>query len=270
MIGFGELRKKSLEWRTEISTVERYYALDWVLKGIYDRSGLGGHLTLRGASALSKAYFPPSGAGVMGYPQVEDIDFGVSDGLEPDLLERELLGSVQDAARQSGLQFRLHAFQATEARIEFTGPLGRRSAAQPLIPLRFANTPTRIEPVSLPLLHPFGDECKVIVRAVALEELAAERLVMWSQKPRARDVFDVWFILTHAGDHLDAARTHELAQGIAREKGVLLRAELDASYAPFLERAWNNALKGIPAHPAFETARQDIEMGVNQLSKIQD
>lgn len=264
MIGFGELRKKSLEWRTEISTVEKYYALDWLLKGIYDRAGMGEHLTLHGASALSKAYFPPDGAGVVGYPQVEDIDFRVGDGFDHDTLERELLGAVQDAARESGLQLRLNAFQPTEARIEFTGPLGRRSAAQPLIPLRFVNTRTRLEPVPRPLLHPFSDKCKAVVRAVALEELAAERLVMWPQKPRARDVYDLWFILLHAGAQLDAARTHALAQLIARERRVHLRAELDASYAPFLERAWNNALKEIPARPAFETARQDVEAWANQ------
>ena len=47
------------------------------------------------------------------------------------------MGSLPDAAeraaRASGLQFRVHTVQSSEARVEFTGPLGRRSAAQPLI-----------------------------------------------------------------------------------------------------------------------------------------
>ena len=37
MISFGEIRKKSVEWHTELTTVEKIYARDWLLKGIFDR-----------------------------------------------------------------------------------------------------------------------------------------------------------------------------------------------------------------------------------------
>src|SRR5581483_3973069 len=104
MISFGELRKKSIEWQCEISTVEKIYALDWLLKGIYSQAALSEALILRGASALSKAYFAD-------YPRVEDLEFARSDNLDDARLESELAMAANDAARLSGLQFRLHSFQ---------------------------------------------------------------------------------------------------------------------------------------------------------------
>ncbi|MBI4672210.1 MAG: nucleotidyl transferase AbiEii/AbiGii toxin family protein [Chloroflexi bacterium] len=258
MISFGELRKKSVAWQVEISAVEKIYALDWLLKGIFDRAELANALTLRGASALANAYFE-------NYPRVEDADFARAASLDDATLERALDAAVTDAARASGLQFKLHSVQPTAARIEFTGPLGRRSAAQPLIVARFVPTPTRLEPATGALLHPFGDGCETNVRAVALEELAAERIVLYSQKPRARDVFDLWFILTHGANALDVSKTRDLAQRLAAEKGVVLRAELDAQYAPLLERAWENALKGIQPHFSFAQTQQEIENRLGEL-----
>ncbi len=258
MLSFGELRKKSLAWQLEISAVEKIYALDWLLKGIFDRAALRDALTLRGAAALANAYFE-------NYPRVEDADFARAASLDDETLERELDAGAEDAARASGLQFKRHSFHSTEARIEFTGPLGRRSAAQPLIVARFVSTPPRLEPNSRPLLHPFSDVCAANARAIALEELAAERIVLYSYKPRARDVYDLWFILTHGANELDANATRTLAHQIAAEKGAALRAELDAHYAPLLERAWANALKAVHPHPSFTQARHDL---AQRLEKI--
>lgn len=261
MLGFGELRKKSVAWQREISAVEKIYALDWLLKGIYDRAALREALTLRGASALANAYFE-------NYPRVEDAEFARAANLDDAALERELDAAAADAARASGLQFKQHTFQPTEARIEFTGPLGRRSAAQPLLVARFVSTAPRVEPTLRPLLHPFGDECSATVRALALAELAAERIVLYSQKPRARDVFDLWFILTHGAQELDAHATRDLARRIAAQKGVTLRAELDAQYAPLLERAWENALKEIQPHPSFVLAQTEIQTQIESRLEI--
>jgi hypothetical protein len=245
------LRKKALEWRTELSTVERIYALDWALKGIFDRAALTGALALRGASALALAYFAD-------YPRVEEADFVRDPGLDDGVLETELATGLSAAADASGLTFRLHQFQTTEARVEFTGPLGRRSAAQPLIILRFAALRPRAELWSCELVHPFSDNLSGQMRAVALEELAAERVVLYSQKPRARDVYDLWFILTHASANWDTTRLARLTHEIALEKRVKLRTAMDPMYAPHVERGWDNSLKEIRQHPAFGQAVSEI------------
>lgn len=252
MIGFGELRKKSVAWQMDLSAVEKIYALDWLLAAIVDRARLRDALTLRGASALAHAYFE-------NYPRVTDAEFARAAELDDATLEHELGAALTDAARASGLQFKLHSLQTTEARVEFTGPLGRRSAAQPLLITRFVAAPARVAPQTCALLHPFAEAYAAEARVVVLPELAAERIVLYSQKPRARDVFDLWFIVTHGADALDAGQTRALTRQIADEKGIALRSRLDETYAPFLERAWENALKDIRPHPAFAETCGAIE-----------
>lgn len=258
MISFGELRKKSVEWQTEISTVEKIYARDWLLKGLFDLDDALAHFALKGASAFASAYFSD-------YPRVEDIDLGIERSTEVDSLEHTLEKAVGDAARASGLQFRLQSFQATEARVEFTGPLGRRSAAQPVIVARFVWTPPRGEPVPRPLIHPFSDTCKATVWALSPEALVAERIVLYAQKPRARDVYDLWFAVTHGARELDAAKTRHLAQMIAMEKGLTLHPGLNPAYAPLLERAWENALRQVRPHPPFQQAQGEIAAQLREI-----
>ena len=90
MISFGELRKKSAEWQMEISTVEKIYARDGLLKGIFDRPALRERLTLRGASALASAYFAPGAESAWNYPRVEDVDLTRDAALDDETLAREL------------------------------------------------------------------------------------------------------------------------------------------------------------------------------------
>ncbi len=252
MIGFGELRKKALAWRLELGDVEKIHALDWLLYGIGERATLRERLTLRGAAALANAYFET-------YPRVADLEFARAANLDDDLLEREFGAALDDAARASGLQFKLHRFHASRARIEFVGALGRRSAAQPLLEARFAAAPPRIEPTLRALRHPFAEAYSAQARVVALDELAAELLVLYARKPRARDVFDLWFILAHGADALDAANTRALAQRIAAEKNVALGTSLNETHAALLERTWDNVLGTIRPLPDLATARRTIE-----------
>ncbi len=258
MITFGELRKLSLQWQTDIAAVERVYSLDWLLKGIFERDRLHETLTLRGAAALSKIYFED-------YPQPEEVDFVRASSLDDATLERELAQAAEAAARSAGLTFKLHSIVSTEARFEYTGPLGRRSAAQPRLPLRFYTTSLRAPAVERPLLHPFSDPLVINGRAVSLQELIAERLALWGARPRAREVYDLWFMLTHAGTDLDRPQTRLLAEEIGLARGIPLSNDLDPAYRPLLERAWDTALKKIPHRPSFAQAEGEIRHEIETI-----
>ncbi|RIK30814.1 MAG: hypothetical protein DCC52_06395 [Chloroflexi bacterium] len=66
---------------------------------------------------------------------------------------------------------------------------------------------------------------------------------LYARRPRARDVFDLWFILTHGADALDAAHAFALAQRIAAEKKLALRTSLDETHAALLKNTWAQVLK---------------------------
>ncbi len=250
MIGFGELRRLSLKWQTDIATVERAYALDWLLAGIFAHPDLSETLALRDGTALGKAYLPD-------YPPPLEADFSLV-GKAAGVLEAHLQAAAKTAATQSGLSFQLYSLSGNQAQVEYTGPLGRRSAAQPHLPLRFYALAPRLPVVSRPLLHPFSDRIETAVRAISLTEMAAERLALLGQRPRVRDVYDLWFILARAGNELDPKAIRGLAEQIVSEKGGTLKLDLDPAYRPALEKAWENALKKVPNHPGFGQAIQEI------------
>jgi predicted nucleotidyltransferase component of viral defense system len=249
MIGFGELRRLSVQWHADIAAVERAYCIDWLIKGIFDQADLARTLTLRGSAALRYAYFPD-------YSAIEEPEFLAT--MPP---EDTLRGAVESAEKISGLKFSLIDFTRTSAKVEYTGPLGRRSAAQPHIVLSFISGELRMEPVRMSLIHRFSDACAATVSALALEEFAAERIAQLAQMPRARDVFDLWFALTHAHGRIEPTRVTELAREIAQAKNIPLpRADalFDPARRASLERSWDNALRRVPDHLSFAEIEKDL------------
>lgn len=255
MITFGELRRFATKWGVLPDAVERAYALNWLIKGIFDRGDLARMLVLRSESALSKAYF-------LDYPLIESIDCGFDkrawDSVDSKDLHAEFESGAQEAAKTSGLRFNMVSIDAGEARFDFTGPLGRRSAAQPHLSVRFAPVILRRVSSERKLIHPFTDTCDANVRAVSLEELAAEQIASLRRAPRARDIFDLWFIITHG---VARETTLALAKEIAEAKNAVMpdpSALFSDAHRAILARGWENALKKIPAHPMFEQVEADL------------
>lgn len=248
MISFGELRKLSVAWRADLGEVERAYATDWLLKKLFDAVTLQSALVLRGSAALRFAH-------CIDYPFIEQPEFWSSR-----LIDAETLIALFDAGAPP---FFLTSFSKSAATVEFVGPLGRRSAAQARITLSFIAGRPRLAPARVPLLHRFSDTCPAIVNAVALEELAAERIAALGASPRARDVFDLWVIVTRAS--IDFARTRALTIEIAQSKNLALpNAEslFNPAHRAILERGWTNA----HYEPSFAQVEQDLMRALQQSS----
>ncbi len=243
MIGFGELRRLSTQWHTDLANVERAYAITCLLRAIFAHEILARDLVLRASAALRYAYCAD-------YPSIVEPEFLM-------LELRDVSSELDEALRvSSGASFKLATFERGAARIEFVGPLGRRSAAQPRITLTLLAGQTRLPPTRATLLSPFSDNTNTTVVAMALEELIAERVALFATSPRARDVFDVWFVLRHTNS--DRAPIILLAQQIATEKQIAVPTR-NSFKRELLARVWDQALREIPARPAFEQVIQDFE-----------
>jgi len=261
MIGFGELRRLSVQWKVDIVAVERAYCIDWLVKSLFDHAVFANTLVLRGGSALRYAHCAD-------YPIAEDPEFLVTQPLDEAATRAALADALRDAVGASGLRFVLTDLGRGTAKVEYTGPLGRRSAAQPRILLSFVAGKTRESPARVPLIHPFSDNCAATVSALALDEFAAERIVMLAQSPRVRDLFDLWFALTRARERIDLARTRTLARELAQTKKVAL-PRADALFDPTrrggLERVWDGALRRAPGHPPFAQVERELMDALGNL-----
>ena len=254
VIGFGELRRLALKWRMDIASVERVYALDWLIWAVHDPMQ-GSSLALTGESALGFFYFDD-------YPRPGDAEFTVSAPLDPGMLEGLLGAAPGRAVAASGPAFRLVDTSNTQARFEYTGPLGRRSAAQPRLILRFLPGEPLLPTEQGPLIHPFSDPMPGSVSAISLDELAGSLLGIYAARPRARDIFDLWFVLNHSERRLDPGQVGSIARRLAESRGRAFAIEPDPAYRPLVEKAWDSALKNVSPHPSFEQAEQEIRLKV--------
>jgi predicted nucleotidyltransferase component of viral defense system len=262
MITFGEMRRLSREWQMDVGTVENIYATNWVLKGMFDHPFLSRHLILRGSSALRHAYSAE-------YPDSASPEFLSIMALGDTPVRAAMAVALHDAADASGLRLSIASFEHGTGKIEYTGPLGRRSAAQPRIVMTIVTGQHYLEPVRRPLVHPYGDKCTTTVSAIALEEFVAERLAVLAHNPRARDVFDLWFVLEHISENLDIAKTCAIAQEIMLAKNLTPpapEAPFNPAHRQVLERTWENALRTTRAHPPFDQVEKNLSHVLQALA----
>ena len=241
----------------DISAVERIYAQSWLIGAVMDSTPTV--LALTSESALGYFHFPD-------YPRPAEADFAVPHSSEGGTLEEQLRIGSGRAAASGGPGFRLVELTDSRALFEYTGPLGRRSAAQPRLVLRFLRGESVLAPVHGQLIHLFSDRPPGLASAVSLDELAGRYLALYCLKPRARDVFDLWFILTHSEGQFDVKSAASVARQQVAARGKSFKLELDPSHRPWVEKAWENALKNVVRHPSFEQAEAEILLKVGDFA----
>lgn len=259
MIGFGELRKFSAQWQVDITAVERVYVIDWLLKGIFDHTLLAQSLALRGGAAIRYGYCAT-------FPLADDPNFVTPLTLPDDQMVDALAAALGSAASASGLKFSLVSYERGGGKIEYTGPLGRRSAAQPRISISIVTRRTRMEPARVPLLHPFSDACAATLSVLALDEMAGEQIAALAGSPRTRDVYDLWFVLTQMPERVNMKRVRDIAQTTTAVKNAALPqadSVFSAAHRTILEGAWDNALHEVRGHPSFEQMQSDLKRSLN-------
>lgn len=248
-----------MEWQTDLAAVERIYVTDWLLKGIFD-SAPAKVLVLRGASALRYAH---------------SSDYAIADAPEfwsaladETALRDMLVQATRAAAKASGLSYSLDRLTRNSAQVEYGGPLGRRSAAQPHITLSFLLGQPRLAPEHRSLIHLFSDKCAATVSAVTLDELVAERVASLAAQPRARDVYDLWFAATQVRGPIDWARVRALAADLAQRKQLPLprrEALFEPAHRAVLDRAWEGALRQARGHPPLAQVEQDLRQALEPV-----
>ena len=224
MVPGTEIRRLAGAWNADFTVVERDYVLSWVLAGLYRQPGLAEWLVFKGGTALRKCYFPD-------YRFSADLDFTLRSSLSPDALRAEIETACRILTEETGLElvpvdFRtlrdVPGEEAHQARIAYTGPLGRLGGQQPRIKLDLTIYETLVvSPEWRPVYHPYSDADRLSssVLVYALDEMLAEKLRAMLRRARARDLYDVWQLFTRHADTLDFARARCVLAEKARYKG---------------------------------------------------
>jgi predicted nucleotidyltransferase component of viral defense system len=201
MIAKPELMRLAKQLSLSPQTIEKDYALGWVLSGISTHPILRKSFVFKGGTCLKKCYFKE-------YRFSEDLDFTV---LEQYSLSLEnLLKTFQEVAewvyQSSGIQIPADKieFEAYENKQGNSSYQGKLSYAGPLAPSSMRHWP-RIkldltsneiivnDPVMLEVYHPYSDCPHSSIQILAYEpvEIFSEKFRALFERTRPRDLYDV-------------------------------------------------------------------------------
>ncbi len=193
-----------------IAVLERVYRL----AAVPDQLGAvgGGELLLRGGTALNLLH--------LAAPRLSvdlDLDYiGAADAAQAKRRRPGLLREIERTAGEAGyrVEHLRPSYAMAHLLLRYQSISGR---GEPLkLDINFLDRVPVLEPIALPLRHPFGDDLPgPEVVTLALSELAASKIVALARRGLARDLFDVAQLARLAHLDREVARSALVVRGAA-------------------------------------------------------
>ncbi|MGA2022035.1 MAG: nucleotidyl transferase AbiEii/AbiGii toxin family protein [Candidatus Sulfotelmatobacter sp.] len=274
MIADQEIEQKAAEFSIFPTDVEKDYVFRWLLKSIYARPALASRLVLKGGQAIRKAYIGQTRFS-------KDLDFSLTEPLDPDFIQRELRQVCADVTAATGVNFLdqmlikdknlpIEGVEALEVRLYFKGFYGEWD-----LNLKAQLDITQFERIYLPvqsrmLLHPYSDasQCAAAIRTHKLEEILASKLTAMLHRRKPVDLFDLLHSILIARDYpvsrLEVVSTF-LKKSIFGPQPNLAKEQILAIPMTDYESDWSSLLVPAGALMAFSFVLSNFRSLIDSL-----
>jgi uncharacterized protein len=246
------------------AVLERDYCLAWFLVGL-SQSRLRDLLIFKGGTALKRCHFGD-------YRFSEDLDFTLANKVEFAEIRAALEEVYELVAQASGIRF---SFEAEDRQthinsytfyLRYQGPLPTSNTVK----VDMTISEILLFPVErLPVLRTYSEFKDVPedspISVCSLNEIATEKIVALQDKARnePRDLYDLWFLTSHAGvdvGHLIGAVTGKIR---FREKDPTGIEDRILAKEARLNALWNSRLghqmEALPQYDeVFRTVRREL------------
>lgn len=236
----------------DLATLEKDYALTWLLSGIYHVDLLADRLAFKGGTVIRKVHFPE-------WRLSEDLDFTVLDDVAPAGIRtgfEEAFAWVED---RSDIAFDFTTFHTNPgvviARAQYLGPLDHKNTVSLDISLdeELVETPVELD------IDGEYDVPSLTVLVYPLNEILVEKLRSVFQRGYARDYYDIWRLLQAHNYDLD--EIHDLLVEKCERTDVAYRPGLffGSDRLAAAERHWGPALGRLTRNlPPFDDVITDL------------
>ena len=228
------------------------------LQGIANHEELSARIVFKGGTVLKKVYFPE-------YRFSEDLDFTLILGETTNEQIFSWFTVVFDNVRRAAniplafLEDNEHEDGGINFYIGFVGPLGGLGANKK-VKVDISRGENLIQtPVMREVFLPYSDLQRHSLLCYTLEEILVEKLRSVMQRMQARDVYDIWYLLS--AEEMDPA----FLVGEFREKCIakeLIPAEFHRKLSerlPQYKGRWSGSLKyQIRDLPDFEQVEREV------------
>ncbi len=250
----NELRRRARKTGFDVATLEKDYALTWLLSGIYwEDSKLRDLLIFKGGTAIRKIYFPE-------WRLSEDLDFTIMQEIAPQSLRQGFEQVFLSINKKSNIAYSFSAFNAREyaifADVQFLGPIGFKNKIAHDISLKekMVEKPLRIK-----VKPEYEDIPEFEVLVYSPNEILVEKLRSILQRGKARDYYDVWRLMKEKEFSPDKIR--ELLILKCQITGVEFKPNLifDENRLSEAKKFWTIALARLTRDlPDFESVVKDL------------
>ena len=264
--------------------IERDYLLSWILAGISQVPALFDTLVFKGGTALRKCYFDD-------YRFSEDLDFtGLPAAPRGDSMEnsmREACEIVQQRFLKESVDIVCKRYNEKRAHP------GNQEAFKIRARLPWHNYPltsimveiTMDEKILRPqqrrkIIHHYDEPFEAEIKTYSLEEVVAEKLRAILQnidrfkgsrwvRPRARDYYDLWHILSTRRDDMNFTDFSSFLRNKCSAKNITFTGAgdfFDDSLLALVGRDWEVSLADIvPDPPALKMVLSDLRVQIAGL-----
>ncbi len=257
-----ELRRLAKNTGLDVATLEKDYALTWLLSGIYSKdSKLADVLILKGGTAIRKVYFPE-------WRLSEDLDFTVLRRVSPATVRKDFENSFQSLKERSKIEYSFDSFTSGAytilADVQFLGPLGFKNKIAHDISLR-----ERLieEPLWKKVKHEYEDIPEFRMQVYSLNEILVEKIRSIMQRVKARDYYDLWRLMKE--HHFGQSIIKRLLMKKCEMTGIEFKPDLvfDNYRLSETEKFWNIAVSRLTKDlPDFQSVVTELK---NMLGFVQ-
>jgi len=259
MIRSQEIKEKARNYGVPISTIERDYVQNWLLKYIKNQD-----IILKGGTGIKKVYFE-------NYRFSDDLDFSLAHSMNDKNIFMCLSNAVDIARNEVGIRFKENIkFSKTET--------GFRGVVYFNIIQNVSGTPLSIkvditdydnEIILLPtekkkIFHSYSDRLNAEIEVYSLEEIFTEKLRALIQRTRARDLYDIGMLY----GFIKKDKMLQILDDKFNFKGVFLDIPNFINRREDFSNAWERSLK----HQIKELVNFEIffDKAVKILKNIQN
>jgi predicted nucleotidyltransferase component of viral defense system len=246
MIRSQEIKEKAREYSVPVSTIERDYAQNWLLKYMYHPN-----IILKGGTGIKKVYHE-------NYRFSDDLDFSLTHPIKDKDLFTHMNEAVDKATEDVGINFQISS-KFAKTKTGFRGKIYfniiKNAAGTPLsIKVDITNYDNEI--ILLPtekkkVFHSYSDELNAEIEVYSLEEIFTEKIRALIQRTRARDLYDTGMLY----DLINKDKVLQILDEKFNFKGVILDISSLTKRKDDFSNAWdaslNHQLKVIPNFKIF-------------------
>lgn len=260
MIPEREVKEMAREYGVPVSTVERDYAQNWLLKFLGSS-----FLALKGGTGIRKAYIEK-------YRFSDDLDFTLLEKINFENLKNHVINSLEVARNESGIIFydRIGLKEtATGSRISIYFDVIRKSSGIPLS-IKIDVTSPGNEFILLPLndrkiFHRYSDSLNANIKAYSLDEMVAEKTRALFERTRPRDLYDVWYLR----DVVSKKSVLEILPSKFQQRDIQFDLHSIEKRKINFENAWNKSLSHqINELPDFDSVYKEVLRKLSLYSEV--